>query len=231
MYSVHVWFLSEIELITLNARVGGFQLAGTLVAAVVSVVTAWWMLTSIDNVCNVDLLPVNSPWTCPSDRVFFDASVIWGLIGPKRIFGSEGLYRQINWWWLIGAVAPIPGWVATKVWPDVKFLRLINMPILIGATGMMPPATAVNYTSWVLMGFVFNFLIFRYRKAWWSRYNYILSAALDAGLAFMGVALYFVLQYENIGINWWGENLDNCPLARCPTQPGLGQPNPACPPT
>ncbi|CAM6099874.1 unnamed protein product [Calypogeia fissa] len=206
------------------------QVVGTVVSAVASLVTAWWMLGTIQNICLVDLLPPNSPWTCPGDRVFFDASVIWGLVGPKRIFGTDGIYKLINWWFLGGALAPVPVWVATKIWPNQRWLYLVNMPILIGATGNMPPATSINYITWILVGFIFNFLIFRRRKAWWSRYNYLLSAGLDGGLAFMGVALYFMLQYESININWWGVNLDNCPLASCPTQPGLGQPNPNCPP-
>lgn len=204
---------------------------GTVEAALVYLATAWWLLTTVKNICNTDLLDANSPWTCPSDHVFFDASVIWGLVGPKRIFGSAGIYKQINWWFGIGALAPVPVWILTKVFPNVGFFRAINMPILIGATGLLPPATAVNFTMWILVGFIFNYVIFHRRKAWWTKYNYVLSASLDAGLAFMAVAIYFALGLENKSINWWGVNLDNCPLATCPTQPGLGQPNPACPPT
>lgn len=197
------------------------QVIGTVVAAFVNLSTAWWLLESIPNICNPDLLPANSPWTCPGDTVFYDASVIWGLIGPKRMFGAEAIYKNVNWFFLIGAVAPIPVYIAHKVFPKQKWIRYINMPILIGATGMMPPASAINYTSWFAVGFIFNFVIFRYRKAWWTRYNYILSASLDAGLAFMGVLLYFVLQLESKSLNWWGANLDNCPLAACPTAPGI----------
>jgi hypothetical protein len=43
------------------------------------------------------------------------------------------------------------------------------------------------------VGTVFNFVLFRYRKGWWQRYNYVLSAAMDAGVAVMGVLLYFAL--------------------------------------
>ncbi|CAM6032824.1 unnamed protein product [Sphagnum compactum] len=197
------------------------QLMGTVIAAIVNLGTAWWLLTTITNICEPDLLPKNSPWTCPSDTVFFDASVIWGLIGPKRMFGSLGIYRAVNWFFLLGALAPVPFWVAHKLFPKTKWLLYINTPILIGATGIMPPATAVNYTSWFVVGFIFNYIIFRHRKAWWQRYNYVLSAALDAGLAFMGVLVYFILQLEHKSINWWGVNLDNCPLAACPTAPGI----------
>ncbi len=182
---------------------------------------AWWLLTTIENICDVALLPAGSIWTCPTDRVFFDASVIWGLVGPKRIFGSLGEYSAINWFFLIGFVAPIPIYILHRRYPKVKLFRLINMPILIGATGMMPPATSVNYTSWFIMAFIFNFLIFRYRKNWWVRYNYVLSGALDAGIAFMGVLLYIALGLNNRQISWWGTNYDGCPLAICPTQPGV----------
>ncbi|KAL2631236.1 hypothetical protein R1flu_015922 [Riccia fluitans] len=197
------------------------QLFGTVVAAVVNLGTAWWLLTTVENICDLELLPENSPWTCPSDRVFFDASVIWGLIGPQRIFGNLGLYGKINWFFLFGALAPVPVWLAAWKWPEKAWIRYINMPILIGATGIMPPATPVNFTSWFVVGFIFNYVIFKHRKGWWKRYNYVMSAALDAGLAFMGVLLYFALQLEDKSINWWGVNLDNCPLAACPTASGV----------
>lgn len=197
------------------------QLLGTVIAAVLNLGTAWWLLTSVPDICQQDLLPANSPWTCPGDTIFYDASVIWGLIGPKRMFGSLGLYNAVNWFFLFGALAPVPFWVLHKIFPDKKWITYIYTPVLIGATGMMPPATAVNYTSWFLIGYIFNHLVFKYRKGWWQRYNYILSAALDAGLAFMGVLLYFVLQLEDKNMSWWGENLDNCPLAACPTAPGV----------
>ncbi|KAH9316609.1 hypothetical protein KI387_025236, partial [Taxus chinensis] len=76
------------------------QVVGTLVAASVYFGTAWWLLESVENMCNPELLPEGSPWTCPYDRVFYNASVIWGVVGPKRIFGSMGLYKNQNWFFL-----------------------------------------------------------------------------------------------------------------------------------
>ncbi|KAI3981907.1 hypothetical protein MKX01_041170 [Papaver californicum] len=172
------------------------QVVGTLIAALVYLGTAWCLMDTIPNICDTNLLPSDSPWTCPGDHVFYDASVIWGLIGPRRIVGDLGTYAAINWFFLIGAVAPL-----LKRW-----ISLINMPILIGATGNMPPATAVNYTSWIVVGFLSGFVVFRYRQNWWRRHNYVLSGALDAGLAFMGLV---------------GSNLDGCPLASCPTATGI----------
>ncbi|WCJ18173.1 oligopeptide transporter 4 [Euphorbia peplus] len=197
------------------------QFIGTMLAGTINLSVAWWLLHSINNICKDDLLPPNSPWTCPGDRVFFDASVIWGLVGPKRIFGSLGNYQAMNWFFVGGAIGPVIVWLMHKAFPKQSWIPLINLPVLLGSTGMMPPATAVNYNSWIIVGTIFNFFVFRYRKQWWQRYNYILSAALDAGVAFMAVLLYFSVGMENRSLNWWGTDGEHCDLATCPTAKGI----------
>ncbi|KAG2653204.1 oligopeptide transporter 4-like [Panicum virgatum] len=205
------------------------QFVGTIVAGTVNIGTAWWLLGSIKDICS-DSLPPDSPWTCPGDRVFFDASVIWGLVGPMRIFGSAGNYAALNWFFLIGAAGPVIVYVLHRMFPNQTWIPLINLPVLLGATAYMPPATAVNYNSWLLIGTIFNFFVFRYRKKWWTRYNYILSAGLDAGVAFMGVVLYFSLTMENKSIDWWGTAGEHCPLVSCPTAKGVDLgPDSVCP--
>lgn len=197
------------------------QFIGTILAGTINLAVAWWLLNSIENICQDELLPPDSPWTCPGDRVFFDASVIWGLVGPKRIFGSQGNYPAMNWFFVGGALGPVLVWLLHKAFPKQSWIALINLPVLLGATGMMPPATAVNYNSWIIVGTIFNFFIFRYRKQWWQRYNYILSAAMDAGVAFMAVILYFSVGMEDKGLSWWGTEGEHCDLATCPTAKGI----------
>ncbi|KAE8716749.1 Oligopeptide transporter 4 [Hibiscus syriacus] len=244
---------------------------GTVLAGTINIAVAWWLQNSVENTCQDDLLPADSPWTCPSDRVFFDASVIWGLVGPKRIFGSLGNYRSMNWFFVKGALGPVVVWLSLtaasteaaacctrgsnsscmlaidqsrtntsacflnmqrapssyfnrllhKTFPKRTWIPLINLPVLLGATGTMPPATPVNYNAWILVGTVFNFFVFRYKKQWWKRYNYILSAALDAGVAFMAIVLYFSERIENRSVTWWGTEGEHCDLATCPTAKGI----------
>ncbi|KAJ8551100.1 hypothetical protein K7X08_000470 [Anisodus acutangulus] len=197
------------------------QFIGTIIAGTINLSVAWWLLGSIDNICHQDKFS-NSPWTCPGDHVFFDASVIWGLVSPRRIFGHLGNYSALNWFFLGGLLGPVIVWLLHKSFPKQTWIPLINLPVLLGATAFMPPATALNYNSWILVGTIFNFFVFRYRKKWWQRYNYILSAALDAGVAFMAVLLYFSVGMENRSINWWGNNdPEHCDLATCPTAKGI----------
>lgn len=192
-----------------------------MIAGTVNLAVAWWLLTTVENICQDHLLPPNSPWTCPSDRVFFDASVIWGLVGPKRIFGPLGNYSALNWFFLGGALGPVVVWLFHKAFPNQKWIPLINLPVLLGATAAMPPATSLNFNCWLIIGFIFNYYVFKYRKGWWQRYNYVLSAALDAGLAFMGILLYFTLTMQGISISWWGTDGEHCDLASCPTAKGI----------
>lgn len=197
------------------------QLVGTLVAGTINLAVAWWMLDGIENICDVDALHPDSPWTCPKYRVTFDASVIWGLIGPRRLFGPGGLYRNLVWLFLIGAVLPVPIWALSKAFPEKKWIALINIPVISYGFAGMPPATPTNIASWLMTGTVFNYFVFQYHKRWWQKYNYILSAALDAGTAFMGVLLFFALQNAGHTLSWWGSQPDHCPLAKCPTAPGI----------
>jgi hypothetical protein len=37
----------------------------------------------------------------------------------------------------------------------------------------------------------------------------------------MGVLIFFALQNAGHNLKWWGTELDHCPLATCPTAPGI----------
>lgn len=49
----------------------------------------------------------------------------------------------------------------------------------------------------------------------------MLSAAMDAGVAFMAVLLYFSVGMEEKSLDWWGTRGEHCDLARCPTATGV----------
>ncbi|KAJ1383096.1 Oligopeptide transporter, OPT superfamily [Sesbania bispinosa] len=66
-----------------------------------------------------------------------------------------------------------------------------------------------------------GYIAYRYRQEWWKRYNYVLSGGLDAGTAFMTILLFLTLGSKNIALSWWGNNVEGCPLASCPTAKGI----------
>jgi hypothetical protein len=139
------------------------------------------------------------------------------------MFTDKGVYPEQNWWFLVGFLAPIPKWFLERKFPEKKWIKLIHIPLILSATASMPTAKTVHYWSWASVGFIFNYIIYRRYKGWWAKHTYILSAALDAGVAFLGVILYFTLQSKDIyGPAWWGADVsDHCPLAKCPTAAGI----------
>ncbi|XP_042448100.1 oligopeptide transporter 5-like [Zingiber officinale] len=206
------------------------QLAGAVIANASYFWTAWWLLTDVPHICDTNMLPDDTPWTCPNDSVFFSASVIWGVVGPRRMFGPGSTYAGLNYFFLLGFLAPAVVYLFYRLFPEKKWIRLINFPVIFGSSGGMPPNKSINYNCWFIVGFIFNYWVFKHHKQWWGRYAYVLSAALDAGTSFMGVIAFFALgNYSIYSVNWWGGVTDDyCPLAKCPTEPGAYIPQ-GCP--
>lgn len=134
------------------------------------------------------------------------------------MFGPGSTYSSLLYGFLIGALLPIPSWILMKKFPHIQWLKYIHFPIMLSAAIMMPPAPPGNFPSWLLVGFIFNFILFRYARAWWKRYAYVFSAAMDCGVAVSVIVIFFTLQNNGIDFpTWWGTGgsaADNCPLSR-----------------
>ncbi|KAG0040261.1 hypothetical protein BGZ83_002620, partial [Gryganskiella cystojenkinii] len=183
------------------------QLLGTVIASVMNLVTADWLLGSQEGICED-----NKDFLCPSAGTFYSASVIWGVISPNKMFGPLSIYNTVNYFFIIGFLLPIPFYFLKKKFPNT-WVDYIHIPVLLAATGMMPPASPYMYPNWVALGFIFQFFVRRYRAAWHLRFTYVLSAALDSGTAFMVLLGFFIFDIRGKAmIDWWGTTVD-CPLA------------------
>lgn len=183
------------------------QTIATFVACFVVVGVQAWMFGNIPDLC---ARQHPDHFTCPQARVFGTASLIWGAIGPQRLFNPGQIYYPLLYFFLIGALLPIPFYLASRKWPQSWF-KYVNLPVFMNGTSLMPPATGINFSSWAMTGFVFQYWIRRRHFKWWSRYNYILSAALDSGVAVGSIVIFFCLQYPNNGgfeLAWWGNRVN-----------------------
>jgi len=181
------------------------QTAGTVLAGLMNVSTAYWIYANVKGLCTT----ATADWQCSSAVVFYTASIIWGVIGPARMFGSGSFYGSLMWFFLFGILAPIPFWLLTRRYPD-SFWKYVHVPVILAATALMPPAKPVMYPSWFFLGFIFQFLVYRYRHTWWRKFNYVLSAGMDSGIAVSGLVIFFAFQFWGVQVNWWGNNRD-CP--------------------
>jgi len=186
------------------------QIVASVVALTTQLGVQAWMFTNIDGMCGSHQA---AGFTCPNTTVFGTASIIWGVIGPANIFSQGKMYYGLIFFFIIGAVGPAVPWALSR-WRPNSFLKYVNLPVIFTGTGNIPPATAVNYIPPAIVGFIFNYVIRRRNFAWWSKYNYVLSAALDSGVAVSTILIFFCLQYPmngaigagNIAV-WWGNTV------------------------
>ncbi|WOO86208.1 Glutathione transporter 1 [Vanrija pseudolonga] len=179
------------------------QMTACSIASFAQVGVKWLMFTNIPDICtqhNKYLL------TCANSQTTFTASVIWGLIGPNRLFDKGGIYRPQLWMMLVGAVLPIPLWLWCRKYPR-SILRNLNITLVFSVCLAIPPATGVNVAMFLVLGFVFQYWVRRYYFAWWAKYNYVLGAGLDVGTLTCAVFIFLVLRLPGATLNWWGNNV------------------------
>lgn len=158
-------------------------------SCIVQVAVFNWALGNIDGICTPDQ---KDQYTCPGANVFYTASVVWGVIGPGRIFGAGGMYSALQWYWLLGAGLPLITYLAAKKWP-ASFIRYIHWPVIFAGNGQIPPATVYVYLCWGVVGVFFNGFIKRRFSGWWGKYNFVTSAGLDCGLYICTLLIFFAL--------------------------------------
>ncbi|GFP53391.1 glutathione transporter 1 [Trichoderma asperellum] len=178
------------------------QIVATLVSSVTQIGVLNWMFANVKGICTPEAV---NGFTCPIARVHFNGSILWGVVGPGEFFGSSAIYRSLVWCFPLGAFLPIPLWLYSRH-KKHSFIRKVNLPVIFGAMGWIPPATGLNFSVWALVCFLFNYLIKRRANAWWGKYTMTLSAALDSGLAFGIVIVFFVFIYPGWmkDFSWWG---------------------------
>ncbi|KAM5543759.1 hypothetical protein V8D89_002376 [Ganoderma adspersum] len=178
------------------------QIVATVIAGTVQLGVENWMFSNIPMICTPKQKDV-SGFTCPNTE--------FGVIGPTLQFSKNQLYYPLLFFFIIGAACPLVVWLLTKRYPN-SWLNYVNL--MFTGIGLIPPASAVNYVPWAIIGFLSQYVIRRRYFPFWAKYNYVLSAALDAGTAISTLLVYFILQYPmngEIGRNttqqWWGNTV------------------------
>jgi OPT family small oligopeptide transporter len=196
------------------------QMVATVVSSLTQIGVLNWMFTHVPGICTTTAV---NGFSCPLARVHFNGSILWGVVGPARFFGPSALYRPLIWCFAFGALAPICLYLVTRNLPTSSPWRKINPPVLLGSLSWIPPATGLNFSVWALVCFVFNHLLRRRAgtRHWWAKYTMTLSAALDSGLAFGVLVVFFGVVYpgwSGHGWVWWGTEVYKlgCDWNACP---------------
>ncbi|KAI0045919.1 OPT oligopeptide transporter [Auriscalpium vulgare] len=198
------------------------QVIATVIAGTVQLGVQRWMFEHIDGMCTPNQA---QHFVCANTQVFGTASVVWGVIGPALQFAKGQLYyteyaadnltrpAALTFFFLIGALCPVVAWWFARKHPH-SWLNYVNFPLMFAGLQYLPPANASNFVPWAIIGFIFQYVVRRRYFPFWAKYNYVLSAALDAGTACGTILVYFCLQYplnNSIGQTtvqqWWGNTV------------------------
>lgn len=206
------------------------QILSALVQSFVTVGILQYQLT-LKDICT-RAQEKTTKFTCPEQGVFYSASVLFGAFGTERVFGKTGssakgatggLYPFLKWCFLIGVVVAlifyavqytIPQLIA-KRYPErkVQMQRLserlgkIN-PVVINA-GILgfAPGNLMYTTGGVYLAAVWTLYIKKRYRTWWTKYTYVAVAGVNVGLALSAIIIFFALQYIDVELNWWGNNV------------------------
>ncbi|ORZ32388.1 OPT oligopeptide transporter protein-domain-containing protein [Catenaria anguillulae PL171] len=127
---------------------------------------------------------IGADWGSANLHTYYSAALIWGAIGAKRFF-FDTQYAPVIWLGaLCGLLLPIVLWIGHK-YVGGQWWVLAHPAILLSPNG--PGPTTSGYLPTFIVAFIFQFVAYRYRQAWWARYNYVLATAFDVGVSLVAL--------------------------------------------
>jgi OPT family small oligopeptide transporter len=155
-----VWFSNDLKLahyVKIPPRHTFWaQMIATLVSSFVCVGVLNFQMTSIEGICTK---AAKYKLTCPGVNTFFTASVLWGTVGPKKIWGHKGQYTETLIGFPLGAALVLLFYYAGKKFPKATWIRQIHpVAIMYGGIVWAPynmsyvwPAVPIAWLSWVYL--------------------------------------------------------------------------------
>jgi OPT family small oligopeptide transporter len=189
-----------------------------------------WMVTNFDNgtLCTWS----NAQHFVRTDAVLVFASAIeYGAFGVKNFFT---LYPFLPWCFLWGSIVGILfgviqkwGWkvrdYARRRFSEASYEswdKFFFRPFALFA--WFDPAVfwngALNWTGGnnlsyatnaLYLSFIFMYYLKRNYLPWWEKYNYLLEAGFDVGVAISGIIQTFAFAFgaTSVNLNWWGNSV------------------------
>ncbi|KAK1529818.1 OPT oligopeptide transporter [Colletotrichum paranaense] len=168
----------------------------TFAAQVVAVFVSAFVCTGVMNfqISNIpDLCSTNQKdrFTCPGVNTYFTAAVLFGSLGARKVFGSGGIYTALLSAFPVGFALPFIFYYFQRKFPRTHwFAKIHPVMILSGGISWSPYNIAYMWPA-VLPGWLSMVYLRQRYLAFWSKYNYVLSAAFSTAIAIAGVIIFF----------------------------------------
>ncbi|EGW30796.1 oligopeptide transporter protein [Spathaspora passalidarum NRRL Y-27907] len=177
------------------------QLISTMLNVVVALVVTNWQLANVSDICSPHQ---KDKLKCPGANTYFFSSIQYGEIGPAKVF--SGLYPILKWCFLLGTLLVFPC-VWFKNNGPKKLTRYFQPTVIIGGFLDYAPYNLSYLTGGLYLSYIFMYKIKKNYLLWWEKYNYILTSALSAGVAFSALLIFFTVQFHPHHLEWWGNTI------------------------
>ncbi len=113
--------------------------SGQMIATFISTLVCTGVLNFQINI--KDVCTENAPmrFYCPGPNTFFTASILWGTIGPLKVFGKDGQYKWLLMGFPIGILFVLFFWSLKKWKPNNRALRQFHIVVAIAGSLQWAP--------------------------------------------------------------------------------------------
>ncbi|XBW38791.1 hypothetical protein QEN19_004375 [Hanseniaspora menglaensis] len=179
------------------------QLAFAFIQIFINLGVVNWSMSNLAGYCTSS---AKGKFTCPDAQVYYNASIMWGSLGPKKIFND--VYPILKWCWLIGFLLGAL-FAGLKIYGKKYVPVWFNPVIFIVGMSIGPPYGLMYKTPGLIMSFFSQWYARKRHLQLWERYNYVLAAAFNAGLVLASIIIFFAVQFESTKLDWWGNNVSS----------------------
>ena len=173
-------------------------------------------------------------FVCTDAVLVFASAIEYGTFGVRNFFL---LYPVLPWTFLMGTVIGVtwalvqkygPAWRehARLTWKETRYEvwdKYLFSPF--SYLGWFDPtvtwAGALTWsggnnltyaTNGLYVSFIFMYYIKNRYGSWWEKYNYLLEAGFDIGVAISGIVQSFAFNFTGATIDWWGNSVGTAGL-------------------
>ncbi|KAI9442371.1 OPT oligopeptide transporter protein-domain-containing protein [Lactarius indigo] len=193
------------------------QISGTLFGSILNYIM---MNSIIDNQRDI-LLSVEGTniWSGQQPQQYNSQSIAWGGLSHE-LFAHGKRYQWVAWGYIVGLFAPVPFWLVHQFYPKLR-ADYLYAPLIAIYMSWLCVGISSSYTSYYAIALFSQWYLRTRYPRWFTKYNYILGAALDGGTQVMVFILSFAVQgaagTSHLFPYWWGANqggnYDRCAIA------------------
>ncbi|BGP20351.1 hypothetical protein JCM10213_001595 [Rhodosporidiobolus nylandii] len=165
------------------------QSLGTVIGGIVQIAL---MKEILQNKRDILLDPQgDNIWSGQQVQSFNSQAITWGALA-KHMYAPGKTYEMLAFSILVGLLVPVPFYIVHRLYPKLRF-NLIVTPLLCYGIGYLNAGINSQNFMGVLTAVGSQYFWRKYRPTSFRKYNFILAAALDAGIQFFVFITTFAL--------------------------------------